>query len=141
MNENLRLPFFDPDYCLKVARWSSVVCVVWLLIELALLAVVDPEKGGCSNWIIFPGGPSEINVWLLMFLLFTAAPGFWMCFIVVRWSRFSQKIYSSILERPDLNLHQNHLWLVVCTGWAMFCSLPLWFMLSNCTNLFRRFGF
>ena len=140
MNKRWKLPYFDPDYCLKVARWSSAVCIGWLLIEMIVLAAVNPEKSSCPGWTIFPGKASEVPAWLLV-LLFTAAPSLWMCLIVGRWRHFSQKIYNGILERPDLNLHHNHLWLIVCAGWAMFCSLPLWLMLSNCTNLLRRLGF
>jgi len=140
MNENFRLPFFDPDYCLKAARWSSAVCVGWLLIELILLAALDPQSGSCSNWTIYPGRPSETHVGFLV-LLFTAVPTAWICFIVIRWQRFSEKFFKSILQRPDLMMNHNKVWLVVCLGWALFCSFPLWIMLSNCTNVFRSLGF
>jgi hypothetical protein len=135
MNEDFRLPFFDPDYCLKVARWSSAVCIAWLLLELILL-VVSPDKASCPNWTIHPGKPSEVSAQFLV-LLFTVLPGAWLSFNAIRKRRFSQRIYKSILEHPELNLNYNHLLLVVCVGWALFCSWPLWFMLSNCTGFFR----
>jgi hypothetical protein len=66
MSSDLKLPFFDPDYCLKVARWSSAACIAWLFIELLLLAVLDPQSGSCSQWVIFPGKPSETHVGFLV---------------------------------------------------------------------------
>ncbi|WP_439925442.1 hypothetical protein [Nitrobacter sp. JJSN] len=141
MDEDFKVPFFDPDYCLKVVRWSSTVCVGWLLIELILLATLNPLSKSCPNWTIYPGTPSETHVGLLI-LLFTAVPTAWVCFIVIRWRRFSEKIFNSILQRPDLITdHPNTVWLVVCLSWTLFCSSPLWFMLSNCTNVFRSLGF
>src|ERR1700733_4166744 len=101
MGSDLKLPFFDPDYCLKVARWSSAACIAWLFIELLLLAVLDPQSGSCSHWVIFPGKPSETHVgWLV--LLFTALPTAWICFVGVRWQRSSEKMIKGILARPDL---------------------------------------
>jgi hypothetical protein len=108
MNDDFRLPFFDPDYCLKVVRWASAVCVSWLLIELILLAVINPEKGSCSSWTIHSGKPSEVGVWFLV-LFFTVVPSVWLCFTVVRWRQFSEKIYNEILERPALIINPNQL--------------------------------
>lgn len=130
MNEDFRLPGFDPDYCLKVARWSSVVCVGWLLIELILLAVLDLQGGTCSNWII------QTNIWLLI-LLFTVAPTAWLGFNVVRWRHFSQKTYNRILKYPEYSINHDNLLLGVCISWALFCSFPLWITLAGCTTLFR----
>jgi hypothetical protein len=134
-NEDFKLPFFDPDYCRKVVQWSSIVCVGWLLIELILLATSNPQTESCSNWTIYPGKPSETHVgWLI--LLFTAVPTAWICFIAIRWRRYSEKIFNDFLQRPDLT-DSNKLFLIVCSSWALFCSSPLWLMLSNCTNVFR----
>jgi hypothetical protein len=140
MNKDFRLPFFDPDYCLKVARCSSAVCAAWLIVELILLAVLNPDPARCANWTIHRGKSSETHVGLLI-LLFTAVPTAWICFIAIRWRRSSERIFNSILERPDLIINHNKLWLVVCSGWALFCFGPLWMMLSNCTTLFQRLGF
>jgi hypothetical protein len=135
MSSDFKLPFFDPDYCLKVARLSSAVCVALLLIELLLLAVLDPQSGNCSHWVIFPGKPSETHIGLLV-LLFTALPTAWICFVSVRWQRFSEKMIKGILARPDLIMNHNKVFLVVCSGWALFCSIPLWMLVSNCTGVF-----
>jgi hypothetical protein len=140
MNSDLKLPFFDPDYCLKAVRWSSAVCVAWLLTELKLLAVLNPRSGRCSDWVIFRGKPSETHVGFLV-ILFTALPTAWICFISVRWRRFSEKMFNAILEHADLVMDHNKVWLVVCIGWALFCSIPLWMMLSNCTGVFMLLGF
>jgi hypothetical protein len=130
------LPYFDRDYCRKVARWSSIVCIAWLLIELTLLAALNPRSGSCSDWVIFRGEPPENHVGLFV-LLFTAVPTAWICFISVRWQRSSEKMIKGILARPDLILDLNKLFLVVCSGWALFYSIPLWMMLWNCTGVFR----
>jgi hypothetical protein len=140
MNSDLKLPFFDPHYCLKVARWSSAVCVAWLLIELLLIAVLNPRSGSCSNWVIFRGKPSETHIGFLV-LLFSALPAAWICFVTARWRRFSEKMFNGILEHADLIMDHNKVWLVVCSGWALFCSFPLCMMLSNCTGVSRLFGF
>jgi hypothetical protein len=139
MNDDFRLHFFDPDYCLKVVRWSSGVCVGWLLVELILLALLDPPTGSCSNWTIHRGEPSEVHVGLLI-LAFTAVPTAWICFVSIQWWRFSEKIVNGILQGPDLIVDYNKLWLVYCSGWALFCSSPLWIMLSNCTTVLKSLG-
>ena len=95
MNDDLRLPFFDPVYCLKVVRWSSAVCTGWLLIELILLAILNPQSGSCSGWTIYPGKPSETHIGLLV-LFFTAVPTAWICSIALRWRRSSEKLFNSI---------------------------------------------
>ncbi len=131
MNRHFRLPFFDPDYCLKVVRWASATCLGWLLIEFVLLVFVSPKTRTCAGWTIHAGQRSEANAGLLMFI-FTALPAAWICWVAFRWRRFSEKFYNSILERPELVLNHNRLWLVVCVGWTLFCSWPLWFTISNC---------
>jgi hypothetical protein len=140
MNEDFRLPFFDPDYCLKVARWSSVVCVGWLLIELILLGVLEPDPRRCSKWIIHRNEPAEMHVGLLI-LMFTAAPAAWMCYVALRWRHFAEKMLNGILARPDLIMDHNRLFLTVCTGWALFCAIPLGLMLRTCTSVFEYLGF
>jgi hypothetical protein len=141
MNDDLRLPFFDPDFCLKITRWSAAACIGWLLIEVILLVAATPEKGSCSDWIIHRGEPSETPIGLLI-LLFTAAPTGWVSYhAFVRPRRMLERVHNSILRTPELNLNHNALLLIVLTGWALFCSAPLWFILSNCIRLFQPFGY
>lgn len=141
MNDDMRLPSFDPDYCFKVARWSSVACVGLLLIELILVGVLEPDPRRCSKWIIHRNEPGEVHVGFL-FLMITAVPAAWMCYVTLRWQqRFLRKMFNSILDHPELIMDHNKLFLTVCTSWALFCSIPLWVMLWNCTPLFQRLGF
>jgi hypothetical protein len=140
MNEDLKLPSFDPDYCLKVSRWASVACIGWLFVELVLLALLEPDPRRCSKWIIHRNEPAEVHVGFLV-LMFTALPAAWLCFVTLRWRRFAEKMFNAILERPDLVMDHDKLVLAVLTGWSLFCSIPLWLMLRNCTPLFQRLWF
>jgi hypothetical protein len=139
VSKDFRLSFFDPDFCRRVTRWSAAACVAWLLIELILLAVHTPQPDRCSNWTIYPGKQSETHVgWLILLM---AVPTAWICFWAIRWRRFAEEVFNSILQRPELILDHNKLWLAVCSGWALICSVPLWVMLKNCTNVFESLGF
>jgi hypothetical protein len=139
MNDDSQLHFFDPNRCLKTARWSLMSCVALLALEALVLAIVDPQRGSCSNWIIYQGKPSEAPVWLLM-LLFTVVPTAWLCFIVLRWQKFCKRILDAMLDKPDQIVQVNLLWIVVCVLWTLFCSIPLLVALSECTILARRIG-
>lgn len=153
MSECPKLPNFDPDYCLKVAKWTAAICLSWLLIELTILSFANPADGHCPGWTIHARNGSGSPVWLLV-LMFTAAPAFWICYIVFRWEKFSRIMYDSILgidppysglmlqifrrfkPAPDA-LDNNFLFVVVSIGWSLFCTVPLWLMLTNCTDLPR----
>ena len=161
MNERPKLPHYDPDYCLKIARWTASVCVAVLVIEVLVLIIVDPSAGRCPGWIINATKQSGVSLWVLVGIC-TALPAIWICYIVFRWDHFSQKAYESIAVRrssifsrwgglqgksdaevPDLNVENiflinfDRLFLEVNIVWCLFCTLPLWMMLAYCTQFSR----
>jgi hypothetical protein len=154
MDEHRYLPNYDPDFCLKVTKWGAVSCVAWLILTLLILGLVDPS--GCPGWIIHSknGQASSLRAF---FGIFTALPTIWICFIVVRWKHFSQKVYDSAADsyqpfmmpkllyerfKPDpVIFPYNRVFVVTIVGWSLFCTNSLWMMLGNCTNLFREVGF
>jgi hypothetical protein len=164
MDERPKLPHYDPDYCLRVAKWEASVCVGILVIELVVLLFVAPSNGKCPGWTIYAENGSAMPSWILAGI-FTGGPTIWICYIVLRWEqKFSEKIYDSIAyghpEPPfsfffakqephpkELNFQNiflvnfNRLFLVINVGWCFFCALPLWMMLSTCTNLPRYLGY
>lgn len=140
MNDDLKLPFFDPDFCQKVAQSASAACILWFLLELGVLAFVTPDPSRCAGWVIHQGEPSQTHVGLLI-AMFTALPTAWICFNTFRWRRSAEKIYNAILAYPQYIINHNLLWLCVCVGWALFSSAPLWIMLSNCTSALQSLGF
>jgi hypothetical protein len=158
MNERPNLPFYDPDFCLRVAKWGAASCVGWLTIALLILTFVDPSNSRCLGWTIYTTKGAATSLWILVGM-FTALPTIWICFIVLRWERFSQKIYDNAAGtyRPYPNLMPqvlydrynpdpftfpyNRVFVVVNVGWSLFCTGPLWLMLTNCTNLSRYLGY
>jgi len=164
MSERPKLPHYDPDYCLKIARWTASVGVAVLVIEVLVLIIVDPSAGRCPGWIIHATKQSAMSLWVLIGIC-TALPTIWICYVVFRWDHFSQKLYDSIAGRrsstlsrlvglrgksdaevPDLNVENiflinfDRLFLEVSIGWCLFCTLPLWMMLANCTQFSRYLG-
>jgi hypothetical protein len=150
MDERRRLPNYDPEFCLTVARWGAISCIGWLTIALLILILVDPTGGICPGWFIrSKNGPT--SVWVLVGL-FTAVPTIWICYVVLRWERFSQQIYDSAASsykpfmtpkflfdryKPDpVTFPFNRVSVVTVVGWSLFCSGSLWLMFYNCTNLF-----
>jgi len=170
MDERPKLPHYDPDYCLKVAKWAASICVGILVIELLVLLFVAPNNGKCPGWTIYAENGSAISLWLLTGTL-SGVPTIWICYVVVRWEqKFSQKMYDSIAyRRPifpnfgfgrnsklsskelkpdmrDLNFEQiflinaNALFLRVSIGWCLVCAFPLLLTITKCTNVPRYFG-
>jgi hypothetical protein len=152
MDERPYLPNYDPDFCRKVARWSAVSCVVWLIISLLILSFVDPSGSRCPGWIIYAENGSATSLWLLVGM-FTALPTIWICFIALRWERFSQKVYDAAADtyepfmmpkfmydyhKPDpVTFPHNSVMVAVFLLWSLFCTSSLWIMLGNCTSLLR----
>ena len=91
--------------------------------------------------------------------MFTALPTMWICFVALRWKRFSRKIYDqaagtyrpylilmpkSFYDRynPDpLTFPYNRVFVIMVIGWSLFCTIPLWMMLTNCTDVPRSLGY
>jgi hypothetical protein len=158
MDERPYLPTYDPDFCLKVARWGAATCVGWLTIAVLLLALVDPSNSRCPGWTIYTRNGQATSLWFFVGM-FTALPTIWICFVVLRWKRFSQRVYDNaagtyrgfpnlmpkvLYDRynPDpFTFPYNPVFVVVIAVWSMFCTGPLWMMLSNCTNLSRYLGY
>jgi hypothetical protein len=154
-DERPDFPNFDPDFCLRAAKWTAVSCVGWLTIELLILTLIDPSNSQCPGWFIGTrNGP--ISLWVLVGM-FTALPTIWICYVVLRWERFSQQIYDSAAAtyRPFMtpkSLYDrykpgpvafpfNLVFVVTLVGWSLFCTAPLWMLLANCTGLLRDLGF
>jgi len=96
MDERPKLPHYDPDYCLKVARWAAFVCVGILVVELLVLLFVTPTNGKCPGWTIYAENGSAMPSWILAGI-FTGGPTIWICYVVLRWEqKFSQKMYEGI---------------------------------------------
>ena len=156
MDERPYLPNYDPDFCLKVAKWGAATCVGWLTIALLILTLVDPSNSQCPGWIIHAKNGQATSLWLLMGM-FTALPTIWICFVVLRWERFSQMIYDTAAGtyqpfmtpkflydryKPDpFTFPHNRVFVAVNVGWSLFCTGPLWMMLTNCTNVPRYLGY
>lgn len=159
MDERPYLPNYDPDFCRMVARWTAATCLAWLICSLLILMLVEPSHGSCPGWTIHSKNGEAQSLWVLVGL-FTALPTMWICWIVLRWERFSQKIYDSAKPtyygpfpnalpktlyeryRPDpVSFPHNLVFVVVNVGWCLFCMGPLWLMLTNCTSLPHYLGY
>jgi len=159
MNERSKLPHYDPDYCLTIAKWTACMCVAVLVIEMLVLIIVDPSAGRCPGWIINATKQSAVSLWVLIGIC-TALPTIWICYVVLRWEYYAQKLYDDIRyprspiflrlfgrrsrsdsELPDLSfenilfLNFDVLFRDVSIGWCLFCTLPFWIMLGDCTDL------
>jgi hypothetical protein len=155
IDERPELPNYDPDFCLKVTKWAVVSCVGWLTIELLILTLVDPSNSQCPGWFI-GGKNGPISLWVLV-VMFTAIPTIWICYVVLRWERFSQQVYDSAAAsyRPFMvrkSLYDrytpgpvafpfNLVFVVALVGWSLFCTGPLWMLLAGCTNLLGYLGY
>jgi hypothetical protein len=164
MDERPKLPNYDPDYCLKVAKSAASVCVGITIVELLVLLFVDPGTGRCPGWTIYAQNGPATSLWALAGM-FTVLPTIWIGYVVLRWEqKFSQKMYDATAYRrpmfphlgfgrkpkPDpqeLNFEQiflldaNRLFLRVNIGWCLFCTSPLWLLLWNCTTFPRFLGY
>jgi hypothetical protein len=164
MHEIPKLPNFDPDYCLKVAKWSALFCVSWLIVEVLILTFVDPSGSTCPGWRL-PDGPST-SLWTVVGM-FTGAIAIWACVVVFRWDYFGQQMYDGItgtrppfsislhllkkVFKPDPNYVEDiEFWpkQYIHGGWiignvflCLFCASPFWIMLASCTNLPRYLGY
>ncbi|HZO48151.1 MAG TPA: hypothetical protein VFB68_19805 [Xanthobacteraceae bacterium] len=149
MHRRPYLPNYDPDFCLKVVKWGAAICLGWLTIGLLVLGLVDPSSSQCPGWTIYATNGNADSLWI-SFGLFTALPTIWICFVALRWEQFSQKIYDNAAS-ADLNRNfialpygdvttfpHNTTFVTVTIFWSLFCTAPLWMMLSNCTNLLRH---
>jgi hypothetical protein len=156
MDERPYLPNYDPDFCLKALKWGAAACVGWLITALLILTLVDPSNSQCPGWTIRAKNGQATSLWFLVGL-FTALPTIWICFVVLRWERFSRTVYDSaagtyqpfmtpkfLYDRYKPNpvtFPYNPVFVAVSVGWSLFCTGPLWIMLTNCSNLPRYLGY
>jgi hypothetical protein len=171
MDERPKLPHYDPDYCLKVAKWAASICVGILVVELLVLLFVTPDTAKCPGWTIYAKNGSPMPSWILAGI-FTGGPTIWICYVVRHWEQtFSRKMYDGIAYRDnrpifpnlgfgrnsrpgsggfeprDLNFEQifllnaNTLFLRMCIMLCLFCACPLFWMITRCTNATRYLGY
>lgn len=139
MDQRPYLPNYDPDFCRKVGRWAAASCVVWLTISLLILSLVDPSNSRCPGWTIYARNGAATSLWFLVGFL-TALPTIWICFVTLRWERFSQKVYDSAAGtyqpfmvpkflsdsfKPDpVTFPHNRMFVVVFVGWSLSARAP-----------------
>lgn len=154
MDYRPKLPHYDPDYCQRVARWAASICVGILIVEPIVLLFAVPFTSECRQ---------NTGAMLFWFLIFTAMPAGWICYVALRWEqKFSQEMYDSITynrsrvpfwgyfskksksDPQDLNyqmiflLDSNQLFLRVSIWWCLICAMPLFVMLTSCTAFLQR---
>jgi hypothetical protein len=155
MDERPHLPNYDSGFCLKVAKWGAAICLGSLTIALLILTLVDPSSSQCPGWTLYTTKGGAISLWVLVGL-FTGLPTIWICYIVLRWERFSRTFYDTAAGtrqpfmtpkflydryKPDpVTFPHNDVFVVVMVGWSLFCTGPLWLMLANCTDISRYLG-
>jgi len=173
MDERPRLPHYDPEYCLKVAKWAAFVCVAILLVELFLLLLVSPSAK-CPGWTMYAETGQATYVWILAAVV-TGGATIGICYVVLRWKeKFSQDLYDSLAYRDDqpafpyagfgnrakfdpgkiepskqreLNLegmlffNANSMFVRVCIYWCLGGALPLFLMITKCTNVPNFLGY
>jgi hypothetical protein len=103
MDQRPKLPHYDPDYCVKIAKWAASVCVGILVIELLVLLFVAPSNDKCPGWTMYSekGSATPLPLWILAGI-FTGMPTIWICYVVLRWEqKFSQKMYDGIAYRDN----------------------------------------
>lgn len=141
MNEDMKLPNFDPDFCFRVTRRAAACCFGLLVVELILLIAINVDSDSCALWTIHRTDPTESKEWpIILFALFGTG---WICFVAIRWQQVVQRLLDEVRDRPypGALIDYNLLFPVITIGWTLFCSIPLWRMLFVCPVLFRRLGF
>lgn len=132
-----KLPNYDPAFCGKVLKGAAWVCVGVIIAELLVLLLVNPSDDRCPGWVFHPRQPSAASFWLLTGMI-TVLPALWMCNVALRWDHYyARKFHDSIAYGPpaQLFIDANWLMLIVMAGWCLFCAIPLFLMLGQCTAL------
>jgi hypothetical protein len=132
-----KLPNYDPVFCGKVVKAAAYVCVAVIIAELLVLLLVHPSDARCPGWILHPHQRSAASLWLLAGM-FTLLPGLWMCNVARHWEdSYARKMYDGILSGSpgQLLIDANWLMLTVIAFWCLFCAIPLFLMLGQCTAL------
>jgi len=131
--ERAKLPNYDPEFCGKVVTGAACVCVGLIIAEL--LVLLHPSDDRCLSWTFHPNQPSAVSLWVLAGMT-TVAPALWICNIALRWDHYySRRIYDSIVYGPLRQLFANVQWLMLIVMWCLFCAIPLFLILGQCTVL------
>lgn len=132
-----RLPNFSPEFCGKVLKGAACVCVGLIIAELLVLLFVHPSEEQCPGWIFHPHQRSAASLWVLAGML-TVLPTLGISHVALRWDDFyARKAYDSIAYGPpqQLLMDMDSLTLMVAAFWCLFCAIPLFLMLGQCTGL------
>jgi hypothetical protein len=168
VDERLKLPHYDPDYCRKVAKWAASVCVGILVIEVLVLLFVTPSTDRCPEWTIYTKNGAATPAWILVGMI-TGGPTIWICYVTMRWEHFSERMYESLAyeenrsvffspfrfgNKSKLSSHRrersfeemfllnfNGLFLRVNIFWCLFCAFPLLMIITECTNATRYLAY
>lgn len=147
VDERPKLPNFDPDYCLRVLKWSAAICVALFAVQVLILMMVDPSDSHCPGWTIYSGNGSPSPMWLIVALC-SGLPATALCCGVICWKSYYKMLYGNIAGtripwgvpasvynkyRPSPNaLNSNMLMLVTKVGACLFGTIPFYFMWAHC---------
>jgi len=174
MDERPKLPHYDPDYCHKVAKWASVVCIATLAVELAILLLVT-HKASCPGWTMYAKTTGQATHLWLFAVVITGGTTAGICYVVLRWKeKFAAEIYDNIAfgndslllpyfgfrnrlpfppeqgdsnQKKELNFEQillvdsNFGFLFGCAAWCLFGAIPLFMMVTSCTDVLEYFWY
>lgn len=132
-----KLPNYDPAFCGKVVKGAAYICVGVIIAELLVLLLVNPSDDRCPGWVFHPHQPSAASLWVLAGMI-TVLPALCICDVALRWDRYyGPKMYDSIAYGPpgQLLIDWNWLMLIVTAFWCLFCAIPLFLMVGQCTAL------
>lgn len=135
-----QLPNYDPDFCGKVLKAAACVCAGLIIAELLVLLLVHPSVDRCAGWNFHPRQSSGGTPFWFLAGMFTVLPALWLCIVALCWnSYFARKMYDALASGPPerLLINGNSLMLMVTVGWCLFCAIPLFLMLEQCTPLYH----
>lgn len=136
VEQRLKLPNYDFDFCRKVVKGAVYVCFGLIVAELLVLLFVHPSDDQCPGWIFHRNQPSAASLWVLA-AMFTVLPTLWIGNVALRWDHYDRRMYDDLVNGPPQYLLMNINWLVpmVMAVWCLFCAIPFILMLGQCTAL------
>lgn len=122
---------------------GSVTAVV-----LALVIMLSFDSARCRGWTL--PDQAHTSLWLLIFIIFGPAAGV-AVYQARNWeqlahrmmhgeadqaNRFPPTPYEKLLkqdrEHLRLTLPHNRILAIVCVGWVLFCTIPLFLIAKSC---------
>lgn len=89
MTEPLRDHEPTADSWIALARLAAFASVLSVILQIILLATLDPSAGRCPDWR--PGGAHSTPVWVLVAVL--GAPcALFTCLAALHWRRFARRV-------------------------------------------------